>query len=403
MTPRRTGDLPSLREANRLRVLRELRLLGPVPQVDLARKTGLSPASVSNIVADALRSGLVTVTEGVRGRRVKLVSLSPALGLGVGIAVDHRHLTVALGNLSSELLYEATAEIDASTDPAAVIGTAARLTTDGLASTKGGEPLIAVGLTIPAPVSPQESGRLASPGAPEWWQMLSADWLRGRFGAPAFIDNEANAAALAEWRFGAGAGCTDMLYVQVGDGVGAGLVLGGEMYRGARGWAGELGHVVLDEKGPLCRCGHRGCFEALAGVPAVVDAAHRADPGVSSLADVIAWADQGDDACVAALQAAGTATGAAIAIAVNLLNPQRVVIGGLVLAADSIVMPAVRTAFEQRAMASVAASTELVVASLGANAGARGALTLAIQALPESALFGSEAIGAPDAEHADQT
>lgn len=400
MTRRRTGDLPSLREANRLRVLRELRVVGPVPQVDLARKTGLSPASVSNIVADALRSGLVTVTEGVRGRRVKLVSLSPALGLGVGIAVDHRHLTVALGNLSSEVLYEATAGIDASADPAAVIGTAARLTEEGLASTTGGEPLVAVGLTIPAPVSPQESGRLASPGAPGWWQMLSADWLRSRFGAPAFIDNEANAAALAEWRLGAGAGGTDMLYVQVGDGVGAGLVLDGEMYRGARGWAGELGHVVLDDSGPLCRCGHRGCFEALAGVPAVVDAARRAHPEISSLADVIARAEQGDEACVAALQAAGTATGAAVAMAVNLLNPQRVVIGGLVMAADRIVMPAVRAAFEQRAVASMAASTELVAASLGANAGALGALTLAIQALPEAALFGGAALDGPDADHA---
>lgn len=402
MTPRRTGDLPSLREANRLRVLRELRVVGPVPQVDLARKTGLSPASVSNIVADAVRSGLVTVTEGVRGRRVKLVSLSPALGLGVGIAIDHSHLTVALGNLSSEMLYEATVEIDASTDPAAVIGTAARLTEDGLASTKGDEPVVAVGLTIPAPVSPQASGQLASPGAPEWWQMLSPDWLQSRFGAPAYIDNEANAAALAEWRFGAGVQCTDMLYVQVGDGVGAGLVLGGEMYRGARGWAGELGHVVLDENGPLCRCGHRGCFEALAGAPAVVDAARRAHPGISSLAEVIARADQGDNACVAALRAAGTATGTAIAMAVNLLNPQRVVIGGLVLAAQGIVMPAVRTAFGQRATASVA-STELVAASLGANAGALGALTLGIQALPEAALFGSVAVSAPDADHADQT
>jgi predicted NBD/HSP70 family sugar kinase len=402
MTRRRTGDLPSLREANRLRVLQELRVGGPVPQVDLARKTGLSPASVSNIVADALRSGLVTVTEGVRGRRVKLVSLSPALGLGVGIAIDHRHLTVALGNLSSELLYEATAEIDASTDPAAVIGTAARLTEDGLASTKGGEPLVAVGFTIPAPVSPQESGRLASPGGPEWWQMLSADWLRSRFGAPACIDNEANAAALAEWRFGAGSGCSDMLYVQIGDGVGSGLVLGGEMYRGARGWAGELGHVVLDENGPLCRCGHRGCFEALAGAPRVVDVARRSHPDISSLADLIARADHGDDACIAALQAAGTATGAAIAMAVNLLNPQRVVIGGLVMAAASIVMPAVRTAFEQRVMASMAASTELVVASLGANAGALGALTLAVQALPEAALFSSAALVTPDADQADQ-
>jgi predicted NBD/HSP70 family sugar kinase len=403
MTRRRTGDLPSLREANRLRVLRELRLVGPVPQVDLARKTGLSPASVSNIVADALRGGLVTVTEGVRGRRVKLVSLSPALGLGAGIAVDHRHLTVALGNLSSELVYEATAEIDASSDPAAVIGTAARLTEEGLASGQGGQPLVAVGLTIPAPVSPRESGRLASPGAPEWWQMLSADWLRSRFGAPASIDNEANAAALAEWRFGAGVGCADMLYVQVGDGVGAGLVLGGEMYRGTRGWAGELGHVVLDENGPRCRCGHRGCFEALAGAPRVVEVARRVHPGISSLADVVARAGQGDEACVAALEAAGTATGAAIAMAVNLLNPQRVVIGGLVMAAADIVMPAVRAAFEQRVLASMAASTELVAAALGANAGALGALTLAIQALPEAALFGSADLAVADGDHAGQS
>jgi predicted NBD/HSP70 family sugar kinase len=391
MTRRGAGDLPSLREANRLRVLRELRLAGAVPQVDLARRTGLSPASVSNIVADAVRGGLVTVTEGVRGRRVKLVSLSPALGLGVGIAIDHRHLTVMLGNLMSDVLYEATASFEAATDPAAVIGIAARVTAEGLESAGGGQPLLAVGVTIPAPVASAEPGRLGSPGAPGWWQMLSADWLTDRFGAPACIDNEANAAALAEWRYGAGAGCSDLLYLQIGDGVGAGLVLGGQMYRGRHGWAGELGHVILDESGPPCRYGHRGCLEAMAGTPAILEAAG----GPGSLPEVIDRAAAGDPACLAALHGAGTAIGTAVAQAVNLLDPERVVIGGLLMAAADIVMPAVQAAFERRVLAGMAAP-ELVVAALGAGAGARGALTLGIQALPEAALFGEAAWDAPE-------
>ena len=395
MTPRRTGDLPSLREANRLRVLRELRLVGPVPQIDLARRTGLSPASVSNIVADAERSGLVTVTEGVRGRRVKLVSLSPALGLGAGIAVDHRHLTVNLGNLSSEVLYEATAGIEAAADAATVIDIAARLTAEGLAAVGGGQPLLGVAVTLPAPVAPQESGRLVSPGAPGWWQMLSADWLTNRFGAPAAVDNEANAAALAEWRFGAGAGCSDMLYIQIGNGVGAGLVLSGQMYRGSRGWAGEIGHVILDEDGPPCRYGHRGCLEALASGPSVIEAARHANPDISSLTDVVARAASGDVGSLAALRNAGTAIGTAAAMAVNLLNPQRVVIGGLIMEDADLVMPAVRTALERRVLAGMAASTELATARLGPSAGARGALTLATQVLPEATLFGRAIDGAP--------
>lgn len=388
----RTGDLPSLRHANRLRVLRELQFVGPVPQAELARKTGLSPASVSNIVADALRAGLVNVTEGVRGRRVKLVSLSPSLGLAAGIAVDHRHLTVVVGNLSSQVLHAATAPIPSGADPAAVIEIAARVTEEGVATAGKGQQLVSVGLTIPTPVASRPDGDLSvirRATAPGWWEMLPAEWVASRFGAPACIDNEANAAALAEWSLGAGSGCSDLLYVQVGDGVGAGLILDDRMYRGAGGFAGEIGHIVLDPDGPLCRWGHRGCLEALSSVPAVLDAARVTCPDVSTLAEVVARAEAGDPGCTQALTDAGAAIGRALAMAVNLLNPQRVVIGGLLMAAEAIVMPEVRTAYTRGVLPSMVVSTELVVATLGSDAGALGALALAIQALPDVALLGS--------------
>jgi predicted NBD/HSP70 family sugar kinase len=392
----RTGDLPSLRQANRLRVLRELQFVGPAPQAELARKTGLSPASVSNIVADALRAGLVNVTEGVRGRRVKLVSLSPSLGLAAGIAVDHRHLTVVIGDLSSQVLHEATAPVASDAEPAAVIEVAARLTEEAVAAAGQGERLVSVGLTIPTPVASRPNGDrpvARSTTAPGWWEMLPAEWLASRFGAPACIDNEANAAALAEWSLGAGSGCRDLLYVQVGDGVGAGLILDDRMYRGGGGFAGEIGHVVLDPDGPLCRWGHRGCLEALSSGPAVLDAARATCPDVSTLAEVIARAEAGDAGCTQALTGAGTAIGRALAMAVNLLNPQRVVIGGLLMAAEAIVMPKVRSAYAEGVLPSMTDYTELTVAALGSNAGALGALALAIQALPDVALLGSAVDG----------
>ena len=388
MSRARTGDLSSLREANRLRVLRELRSAGPTPQADLARKTGLSPASISNIVTDAVAAGLVTVTDAVRGRRVKLVSLSRTLGLGAGIAVDHRHLTVVVGDLSAELLHTSTAPIEVGADPAAVLEAAARLTEEGVAAAAGpGERLVAVGLTVPAPVPPR--GEAGTASAPGWWQMLPAEWLTARFGVPASIDNEANAAALAEWRWGAGRDCREVLYVQVGDGIGAGLILGGEMYRGSQGWAGELGHLVMVPNGPLCRCGNRGCLETIAAAPAIVATAREGCPQVTSLADTIDRALAGDAACRAALAKAASAVGAAIATAVTLLNPQRVVIGGLVMPAADIVLPVLRAAFEQAALPSLAGYTELVAGTLGGNAGAMGALALAAQELPDLALIGA--------------
>src|SRR6185437_13928337 len=179
-------------------------------------------------------------------------------------------------------------------------------------------------------------------------------FLRKELDAPQiYIENDANLGALGECRFGAGRGVSDLAYIKLGTGIGGGLVINGTIYRGSFGSAGELGHVTLDENGPLCDCGSRGCLETLAGAAAIVEDARlarslvligkngpREQPrdAIRDIADVITAAQEGDLACRAAIERAGEHIGAAIASLINLVNPSLILFDGGVTRAGELLL-----------------------------------------------------------------
>ena len=240
--------------------------------------------------------------------------------------------------------------------------------------------LIGVGAAVPGPLDPWRGVVHFSPNL-GWREFFFVDALAAALDAPVVMDDDANCAALGEHAYGVGQNARDFLNVIVGTGIGAGMILDGKIYRGARGFAGELGHMTILPDGPQCSCGNRGCVEALAAGPALVRRMRALDAyALETLTarEVIAMARAGDENARGVLQEAGKFLGIALANAVNLLNPEMIALGGgVALGADELLLQPARAEIQTRAFAHSAECVSLVRAKLGDDAGLRGAARLA--------------------------
>ncbi len=259
----------------------------------------------------------------------------------------------------------------------------------------GGE-VAAVGFGIPSLID-RRTGRAVVSINLDLSDISFADVMTERLGLPVFVDNDANVAALAEHRAGAGYGCSEVVLLTIGTGIGGGLILGNELYRGAIGSGAELGHMVIDENGPPCqgRCPNHGCVEAMASGTALAreaarTAQRRPDSGLgravaegSALAGplVTELAHDGDDAAIEVMELIGTRLGVAIASYVNIFNPDVVVIGGGVMGAGELLLEPIRRTVATRALPPSRDTVSIVMAEFGVEAGMIGAATLAFDGI----------------------
>lgn len=233
-------------------------------------------------------------------------------------------------------------------------------------------------LGAPGIISHRAGTVVSSPNLPGWNDVPLRDRVAAATGLPVLLENDANAAAYGEYWRGAGRECGGMVLLTLGTGVGGGLVLGGDLWRGADGMAGEIGHVTVDPGGRSCRCGNFGCLETYASATGIV-ATYRELSGVDapvSAEEVHRRALAGDGYARDAYREAGRALGVAFALLVNLLNPERIVIGGGVLPAWDLFMPAAEQEMRRRAFAAPAARVRFAPAALGDLAGVTGAAGL---------------------------
>lgn len=369
------GSTASLRSANQQRVVDVLRSGEQVTQADLARQTGLAPATVSSIVRDLASAGLVT-TEPGSGRRGTTVSLAPSAGVVAGVDFGHSHVAVALGDLTGTLLAERRAPLDAGHPSSAGLDAAAALLEEVLADA-GVElsSLRSVGMGLPAPMT---GGVVRSSAImPGWVGVNAHDAARARFGLEVHAENDANLGALAEHRQGVARGHANSVFVKVSSGVGAGIVLEDRLFHGSGGTAGEIGHLTLDESGPVCRCGSRGCLEAYTSTGALQAMMHTQLPG-AGVDEIVAAAREGNVSAVRALEDAGLHLGWALASVVNLLNPGLVVVGGDMARAGELLLESARIGLRRHALDAVAA-TPVVASELGERASLVGAVLLAAE------------------------
>lgn len=387
------GSPSALREANVGRVLDDLRQHGARTQAEIARATGLSPATVSNLVRHLREQGLVRITGERSGRRGVLVSLDQRAGVAAGVDFGHRHVQVVLADLGHAVLAETRRELPrdhAAVDDIALTGKliAELLAEAGIAR----DALVGTGLGLPAPIDPVTGEVGSSTILPGWQGVEAALAMSERLGLPVWVDNDANLGALAELAWGVGRGYDDLVYLKLATGVGAGIILGGELYRGAAGTAGEIGHTTLDESGPVCRCGNRGCLETYVGADALLELLRPTYGPHLTIREVVAHAVAGERACARVLADAGRHVGLAVANLCNLLGPERIVIGGDLVGAGDILLDPLRDVVRRHAVRAAAETASIVPGVLGERAEVLGAVALVLRQSTRLALLAPRAV-----------
>ena len=383
------GTLGWLRHRNRERVLGALRERGRISQADIARVTGLSRTTVHTLVAELKDSGVVyeveTNAREIRGGRpaVQLMLRDSSLAV-VGIDFGHSHVQVAVADIAHDVLAERRCDLEVRHDARTALDTAARMVDEVLAEA-GVErkSVIAAGIGIPGPVDRARGTAGSATILPGWIGVRIGDEMQQRLGIPVEIENDANLGALAEMTWGAGRECSNIAYIKAATGIGAGIVIDGRLLRGASGTAGEIGHTTLDESGALCYCGNRGCLETVASGPAIIALVSSGQPDVQSLAQVIELAIGGDARCRRAISDAGREIGVAVAGLCNLINPERVIVGGLLSRVGDLLLQPIRESIRRHAVFAAAERVEVVAAVFVERAELLGSLALALQVSDE--------------------
>jgi predicted NBD/HSP70 family sugar kinase len=379
------GALGSLRESNREKVVKALQTLGVASRADIARWTGLSRSTVSSIARELQDEGLVVDREeGDReaagsGRPPALIALDPGAGYALGIDFGKRHLAVALADLSHEVLGEQWVEMADDYEAGEGMERAAELVDrllDGLDADRAR--VIGVGMGIPGPV--QTTGMVGSSAIlPGWAGTAPQEHMAELLDLPVRVGNDANLGALAESTWGAGRGSASVVYLKLATGIGAGIVIGGRLFEGAGGTAGEIGHTTIDETGDICRCGNRGCLETYAGAAAIASLLSRSFGEELGPEDVLSRAADGDPGCRRALADAGRHIGVAVANLCNLVNPERIVVGGSLGHAGALLLDPLRESVSLRAIPTAGEDVRIVPGELGERAELLGAVALVLQ------------------------
>lgn len=381
----RVGTRPENR--HQARFLRILRDSGPQSRAELGDAVELSKSKVAIEVERLAELGFVDVVglaASRGGRRSQMVALSQNLRF-VGIDIGATSIDVAVLDGELNLLGRSRAETDVRLGPGPVLEQAIDLVAKVRSELSGS--ITGVGVGVPGPVSQAEGALVAPPIMPGWSRFPIRDELGAALGAPVMVDNDVNVMALGELHAGTARSVRDLLFVKIGTGIGCGIVVGGEIYRGVNGSAGDIGHIQVDGHGPVCACGNTGCLEAAFGGAALArDAEAAARTGRSdwlaeklseasslSARDVGAAADAGDPVSLALIREGGTRLGKVLASLVSFFNPGLVVIGGGVAGLGHPLLAEIRSVVYRRSLPLATGNLPIVLSELGGTAGVVGA------------------------------
>ncbi len=374
---------PSARERTRADLYRRIRAGANVTRGDLVEATGLARSTVNSAVARLLSDGLITETEVETkgpgsGSGRPAVQLRPkASGEPVGgIDFGHSHLRVAIADALGRPMGEAFEELDVDLEAAVAIDLAVDLLAR-LSSRLDVERLAQVVAGVPGPVD-SHSGLVRSPTILSSWVDLNpVVELRRRLDVPVRVENDAVLGAIGELHHGAGRYFEHFLYVKASHGIGASIIIDRRPYHGSTGLAGEIGHTPLPGRTDLCRCGNRGCLEAVVSVESLRSQIAHTHPNVTP--ESISLTAPADSTTVRILDEAGRTLGGVLADLCNLLNPEAIIVGGEIGAAGDPVIDGIRAAIDRRAQPATAATLEILPAALGVEAELTGALQLAAE------------------------
>lgn len=361
----------------------------------MAERLGFSRSRANALIAGLIEQGLLAEAgprASTGGRRPEQLQLHAELGVLLAVDIGATSLDVAVMQPDLTVLARHAEAIDVREGPGVVLARVRQwlrelLQAQGIPARR----VLGIGMGVPGPVN-FEAGQLVNPPLMPGWDSFSIrDYLREDYAAPVFVDNDVNLMALGElWRLQRG--LSNFLVIKVGTGIGCGIVCHGEVYRGAAGSAGDVGHICVDQQGPRCHCGNVGCVEAMAAGPAIVRMAQAAaergeSPALAAVLrtqgrieaiDVGHASRAGDVAANAIIQRAGSLIGQMLASVVNFFNPSHVFIGGGITQIGPLFLAAVRQSVYQRSLALSTRHLEIQYTPLGIDAGVTGAGVLAM-------------------------
>lgn len=375
------GSQSALRIQNQQRILAALTTNGSITQAEISRLTGLSTATVSNIIKLLLGNGMVRLTPVTSsGRRAFAVSLVDTGHAAVGIDFGRRHLRVIVASTAYDVLAEDTAALQEEYTAEAGIAAAHAMVSRLLAEAgRGFTDVVGVGVGIPGPLDSRTGRAVGGTIHPEWVGVAVREEMEALFGVPVSVDNDCNLGALAEVTWGKYKTTENLAFVKIGTGIGSGLVLNGRPFRGKIGVTGEIGHTTLDDQGRVCRCGNRGCLETMASTKIILELLNGRTDSDLTVDDVVALALQGDPATLRVIDDAGRAVGRVLGTLANLINPEVIVVGGPLSALGELLVAPVRRGLIRYAIPVIGESTTVVPTSLGDRAEALGAVAMVIQ------------------------
>ncbi len=369
-----------IRQLNVSRIFHALREHPNSSQRELSVLTGVDRATVSTVVAQLEGQSLVARVQrprrGRAGRPTEALSLAPEGGVFVGVRLERDDIRLLATSPAAEP--RAELRLPGSSDIAQGVARVAsgvrRLASDlDMALDK----VLGVGVGVPALTD--LDGRLVFGPNLRWRDVNLRELLANELGVPVYVDNDTKAAALAETLFGSCRGVNDFLFVIAHSGLGGGLYLGGKLHRGWRGFAGELGHTKVVPGGRPCGCGGRGCLEAYASEPNILARLAEAGAACADLEEAASRAAAGDGAVCAVIEETGELLGRVLTDAVNLLNLERIVLGGRIAVLSRALVPTVRRVLERDALEALGGGLQIVASPLGQEAVAIGGVALAME------------------------
>lgn len=385
-----------IRHHNLALVMRHVDATRSSTRAQLAAATGLTKATVSSLVAELIDAGLLVdlgaQPSGGTGRPGNALEIDRTRHAGIGLEINVDYTAACVTDLGRSIRYHRVECADNRSDPKTALNRLARST---VAAQRAAEDLglapAGVALALPGLIDPH-AGRLLHAPNLGWSDLDIADLLGDRLDRDprdVQLDNEANLAALGELWFGNGSAWGDLVYVSGEIGIGAGVVTRGRMYRGARGFAGEIGHISIDPAGEPCGCGGRGCLERFCGQEAILRAAglpptelatSTADPD-GAIAELVTALHDGQPRALRAVHQAGEYLSVGLANTVNVVDPDTVVLGGMFTPLAPWLVEPFTTGLERQAIAARWGLPRVAVSTLGPEAAVRGAAGLVIQRL----------------------
>ncbi|MBI5825991.1 MAG: ROK family transcriptional regulator [Chloroflexi bacterium] len=389
-------DQALVRELNLSSVLRLIHAQSPISRAQLAGITGLNKSTVSSLVDDLLTRNLILETgsnSGGAGRPATMLEMNSQVGLIIGVELGVDFVSVAVTDFLGNIVWRRREDADPTEDQDKMINQTLGVVKEAMAvGKKKNTRFLGLGLATPGTVDIKEGVLIFAPNL-HWRNVPFGKIFSEQTRLKVFVENDANAAAIAEHLFGTARQCQDFIFVFAGVGIGGGLFLNGKLYRGKNGYAGEIGHspIMAEPSQTVCHCGNRGCWETYANQYSIIQRvqARLEVKRTSIIPKLIAEhnspltiplikqaADAGDREAIDSFAEAGHAMGQGLAGLINIFNPEKIVIGGPLSIAGEYLLPAIKETVARHALPEIDQQVEVLLSPFGPDASLIGAIAI---------------------------